>query len=75
MTLNDIQTTKIPLGGESIRSLKHQWLDEWQQSMTAGFSSFVQIPDAVLHWYSEQELLAKIEANNPTGTWFRLPPS
>ena len=72
VTLNDIQTTKIPLGGESIRSLKHQWLDEWQQSMTAGFSSFVQIPDAVLHWYSEQELLAKIEANNPTGTWFRL---
>ena len=72
VTLNDIQTTKIPLGGESIRSLKHQWLDEWQQSMTAGFSSFVQIPDAVLHWYSEQELLAKVEANNPTGTWFRL---
>ena len=72
VTLNDIQTTKIPLGGESIRSLKHQWLDEWQQSMTAGFASFVQIPDAVLHWYSEQELLAKIEANNPTGTWFRL---
>ena len=72
VTLNDIQTTKIPLGGESIRSLKHQWLDEWQQSMTGGFASFVQIPDAVLHWYSEQELLAKIEANNPTGTWFRL---
>lgn len=72
VTLNDIQTTKIPLGGESIRSLKHQWLDEWQQSMTAGFSSFVQIPDAVLHWYSEQELLAKIEVNNPTGTWLRL---
>lgn len=72
VTLNDIQTTKIPLGGESIRSLKHQWLDEWQQSMTAGFASFVQIPDAVLHWYSEQELLAKIEVNNPTGTWFRL---
>ena len=72
VTLNDIQTTKIPLGGESIRSLKHQWLDEWQQSMTGGFASFVQIPDAVLHWYSEQELLEKIEANNPTGTWFRL---
>ncbi len=72
VTLSDIQTTKIPLGGESIRSLKHQWLDEWQQSMTGGFASFVQIPDAVLHWYSEQELLEKIEANNPTGTWFRL---
>ena len=72
VTLNDIEATKIPLGGESIRSLKLHWLDEWQQSMTAGFASFVQIPDAVLHWYSEQELLAKIEANSPTGTWFRL---
>lgn len=72
VTLNDIEATKIPLGGESIRSLKLQWLDEWQRSMTAGFASFVQIPDAVLHWYSEQELLAKIEANSPTGTWFRL---
>lgn len=72
VTLNDIQTTKIPLGGENIRSLKRQWLDEWQQSMTAGFAGFVQIPDAVLHWHSEQELLAKIEANRPNGTWFRL---
>lgn len=27
---------------------------------------------AALHWYSEQELLTKIEANCPSGTWFRL---
>lgn len=72
VTLNDIQTTRVPIGGESVRGLKHQWLDEWQQSMTNGFASFVQIPDATLHWYSEQELLVKIEANNPSGTWFRL---
>lgn len=72
VTQNDIQATKIPIGGENIRSLKQQWLNEWQHSMTAGFASFAQIPDAVLHWYSEEELLAKIEANSPTGTWFRL---
>lgn len=72
VTLNDIQTTKVPIGGESVRGLKNQWLDEWKQSMTNGFASFVQIPDATLHWYSEQELLVKIEANNPSGTWFRL---
>ena len=72
VTLNDIQTTTVPIGGEGIRGLKRQWLDEWQQSMTSGFASFVQIPDATLHWYSEQELLAKIEANCPAGTWFRL---
>ena len=72
VTLNDIQTTKVPIGGESVRGLKRQWLDEWQQSMTNGFASFVQIPDAALHWYSEQELLTKIETNCPSGTWFRL---
>lgn len=72
VTLNDIQATKVPIGGENIRGLKRQWLDEWQQSMTNGFASFVQIPDASLHWYSEQDLLAKIEANSPAGTWFRL---
>ena len=72
VTLNDIQTTKIPVGGENIRSLKQQWLDEWQQSMTNGFASFVQIPDVQLHWYSVQDLLDRIEENNPTGTWFRL---
>lgn len=72
VTLNDIQTTKVPIGGESVRGLKRQWLDEWQQSMTNGFASFVQIPDVALHWYSEQELFTKIEANCPSGTWFRL---
>lgn len=72
VTLNDIQTTKLLADGDHIRGLKRQWLDEWQQSMTAGFASFVQIPDARLHWYSEQELLARIEANSPTDTWFRL---
>lgn len=72
VTLNDIQTTKVLIGGENVRGLKRQWLNEWQQNMTNGFASFVQIPDAELHWYSEQELLAKIEANCPAGTWFRL---
>lgn len=72
VTLNDIQSTKLPVGGESVRELKRQWVEEWRQSMTNGFGSFVQIPDAQLHWYSEQELLAKIEENEPTGIWFRL---
>ena len=72
VTLNDIQTTKIPIGGENIRSLKRQWLDEWQQTMTNGFASFVQIPGATLHWYSTSELLDQIEKNKPSGTWFRL---
>lgn len=72
ITLNDIQATKIPVGGEYIRALKCQWLDEWWDSMTSGFAGFVQTPDAILHKYSEQELLCKIEENYPTKTWFRL---
>lgn len=72
ITQNDIQTTKMPVGGESIRNLKQQWLDEWQQNMTAGFPSFVQIPDAQLHWYSAEEFISRVQVSSPTGTWFRL---
>ena len=72
ITQNDIQTTKMPVGGKSIRNLKQQWLDEWKQSMTAGFPSFVQIPDTQLHWYSAEEFISRVQASSPTGTWFRL---
>lgn len=72
VTLNDIQATKLPIGGESIRNLKREWLNEWQVSMSNGFASFVQIPDAKLHWYTEQELLARVESLCPQDTWFRL---
>lgn len=71
-TLNDIACTKMPIGSEGTKSLKKVWLEEWQTNMTAGFSSFLQADGAELHWYSEQELLEKIEQNAPTGTWFRL---
>ena len=40
--------------------------------MSQGFASFLQMPDAELHWYSKKELIQKIEENNPNGTWFRL---
>lgn len=71
-TLNDIACTKMPIGNDGAKSLKKAWLEEWQTNMTAGFSSFLQADGAELHWYSEQELLEKIEQNAPTGTWFRL---
>ncbi len=40
--------------------------------MTKGFPSFLQIEDAELHWYTEEELICKIEENDPYSTWFRL---
>lgn len=71
-TLNDIQHTKLPINNERIKQLKQDWLDEWKRYMTQGFASFLQTSDAELHWYSEQELIQRIEESEPCGTWFRL---
>lgn len=71
-TLNDILCTKLPIRNEQIRDLKIRWLAEWQLYMTNGFSSFLNVPGAKLHWYSKEELLDKIRKNEPKGTWFRL---
>lgn len=71
-TLNDIQATKLPIGNEGVKRLKQDWLDEWKEYISKGFSSFLQIEGAELHWYTEQELIQKIEENEPRNTWFRL---
>lgn len=71
-TLNDIQATKQPINKEGIKNLKHEWLDEWKTFITDGFASFLGIEGATLHWYSKQELIKKIEDNEPQKTWFRL---
>lgn len=71
-TLHDIRNTKLVINSAGIQQLKQEWLDEWKTYMTQGFSSFLQVPDAELHWYSEEELIHKIEENDPNGTWFRL---
>jgi hypothetical protein len=70
--LNDIQNTKMPIGNENIKSLKQDWLNEWKEYMTRGFSSFLQIDDAKLNWHEEQELIRIIEVNEPQNIWFRL---
>ncbi|MDL2232509.1 hypothetical protein LJC63_02875 [Ruminococcaceae bacterium OttesenSCG-928-L11] len=70
--LNDIDATKQPLNREAIKALKHEWFSEWKEHMTKGFSSFLQIEGATLHWYTKQELRHEIEGCNPHDTWFRL---
>lgn len=72
VTLNDIATTKLSIGGDGIKELKQAWLDEWKSYMEAGFSEFLQIKDARLHWYSKEEILQKIELQAPNNPWFRL---
>lgn len=71
-TLNDILSTKSPIKSEDIKLLKESWLNEWKGYISEGFPSFLQVEDARLHWYSKEELIKKIEENNPEKTWFRL---
>ena len=52
--------------------LKSQWLEEWKHYMEEGFSSFVGDENAVLHWYTIQELHDAVNANSPELPWFRL---
>ena len=71
-TLNDVRNTKVPVMNEAIRSLKQAWIDEWKEYITKGFSNFMQIEETDMHWYTEEELIQKVEDNEPYNTWFRL---
>lgn len=71
-TLTDIKHTNVPIVGEGIKSLKREWAEEWKRYMEMGFASFMQDEKAELHWYEQDELLERIAANNPEGTWYRL---
>lgn len=70
--LNDIETTKIPVGGDKINQLKREWLEEWKACITMGYAGFINKVDAKINWYSSEELDKKIELNNPNKPWFRL---
>jgi hypothetical protein len=70
--LNDISVTIQPINKDGINKRKQEWLNEWKNTMSAGFSSFIQDENAVLHWYSKEELISRIEANEPEKTWYRL---
>lgn len=65
-TLNDMDRSGKKSG------LKGQWLEEWKHYMESSFSSFVGDENAVLHWYSVQELHDVICNNSPEKPWFRL---
>ena len=71
-TLNDIDATTAPIEKDKVMSLKREWLGEWQSYMQSGFADFVQDINSELHWYSKEELLEKVSANEPTKPWLRL---
>lgn len=70
--LNDIETTKVLVGGDKINQLKREWLEEWKTYITMGYADFINKVDAKINWYSSEELDKKIELNNPNKPWFRL---
>lgn len=70
--LNDVETTKILVGGDKINQLKREWLEEWKTYITMGYAGFINKVDAKINWYSSEELDKKIELNNPNKPWFRL---
>lgn len=70
--LNDIETTKILVGGDKINQLKREWFEEWKTYITMGYADFINKVDAKINWYSSEELDKKIELNNPNKPWFRL---
>lgn len=71
-TRNDIEHTKLTINNEAVKALKREWMKEWQELMTGAFSSFLQIENTKLNWYSEEELMQKIGFESPNQPWFRL---
>lgn len=70
--LNDIEQTKGLIGGEKVAALKREWLQEWKNYMTIGFPKFMNNENVSLNWYDKDEIIAIVESNNPSDTWFRL---
>lgn len=71
-TLHDAYRSKLLIGGEKIRQMKLEWLNEWKGYMTKGFKGFMNNMNAELDWYSLEELHEKIRLNSSEKPWFRL---
>ena len=71
-TLYDIKQTKPILKNDSVQQLKREWISDWKHYMEVGFPGFVNNPDAELHWYSQSELVAKLQTMDCSGTWLKL---
>ena len=63
-TINDMESTVNPVMKGKIISLKSDWIDEWKEYMSLGFSGFIEKENVILHWYSEEELEEKIKEQN-----------
>lgn len=71
-TVNDIKKTSLIIKNDKIVALKEEWIKEWKKYMSSGFSNFVGLEGAELHWYSKEELIEKVKENEPEKPWLRL---
>lgn len=71
-TINDIEKTSLIINNDKIVTLKNKWVSEWKEYMSIGFSNFVGVEGAELHWYSKEELIKKVKENNAENIWLRL---
>ena len=72
LTKNDIENTKVPIKENDSKKLKEEWLSDYKNLITKGYSEFTNEKDAVLHWYSREELLETIQSLHPEETWFSM---
>ena len=68
--LYDIECQGI--SNPDVTQLKKEWLEEWKSHITAGFPKIVNNKNAVLHWYSMNEIIHMIQEKNPNNTWFSI---
>lgn len=71
-TLYDINDFKLSKSKYKIRDLKLEWLNEWKDYISKGFSGFVNKNEAKITWYSEEEIIRRINNNGPNVLWLRL---
>ena len=71
-TINDIEKTSLIINNDKIVTLKKKWVNEWKEYMSIGFSNFVDVEGAELHWYSKEELIKRVKENNAENIWLRL---
>ena len=67
-TLADIERTNNPLNAEKEKRLKMEWLNRWRSFIETG-APYLGLLNTI-QWYSQDELIHKIEANSPWDPWF-----
>ncbi len=67
-TLIDIERTNNPINAAGEKKLKMEWLNRWRSFIEMG-EPYLGLMGSI-RWYTQDELIHKIEANSPWDPWF-----